>query len=359
MDLERRCCVVCSGDLELLYTIPDVPITFSPTIAPFETDVSREVKLCLCKQCGCVQLKTLIDPSILYNVSHNETAETPTWKEHHLQFSRFVLKQNVKRLLEIGGSSGSLYNHIENLVEDYTCLDMCDASNIPFKFVQGNCETYDFSNTDCICMSHVFEHLYNPKTFVENISPHVKKVIVSIPNMNHLLSAKSPSVIFNEHTYFVDKSTMEWLFGQSHYALRDFTEYKSHSLFMVFEKLDVPVDIPIVNRTYIAEAMKMIFDEMTIRVSHVKIADGAFIAPAGHMGQLLYSKIKSAHLSGFLDNDKAKQGRRVYGTPYYVRSFETLKDIDSPIVYLCGGVYNDEIRDQIMNLNNSTHIYTI
>jgi hypothetical protein len=128
---------------------------------------------------------------------------------------------------------------------------------------------------------------------------------------------------------------------------------------MVFEKLDVPVDIPIVNRTYIAEAMKMIFDEMTIRVSHVKIADGAFIAPAGHMGQLLYSKIKSAHLSGFLDNDKAKQGRRVYGTPYYVRSFETLKDIDSPIVYLCGGVYNDEIRDQIMNLNNSTHIYTI
>jgi hypothetical protein len=128
---------------------------------------------------------------------------------------------------------------------------------------------------------------------------------------------------------------------------------------MVFEKVDVLVNIPIVNRTYIAETMKMIFEEMTLKVSQVKIADGAFIAPAGHMGQLLYSKIKSADLSGFLDNDKAKQGRRVYGTPYYVRSFETLKGIDSPVVYLCGGVYNDEIRHQIINLNNSAHIYKI
>jgi hypothetical protein len=152
---------------------------------------------------------------------------------------------------------------------------------------------------------------------------------------------------------------MEWLFGQSHYTLREFTEYKSHSLFMVFEKSDVPVNIPIVNRTYIAESMKLIFSDMTMRFSHVIMANDAFIAPAGHMGQLLYSKIKPTGLSGFLDNDKAKQGRRVYGTPYYAYSFETLKDIDVPVVYLCAGVYNDEIRDQIINLNNSACIYNI
>ena len=358
MDLSRHCCVICSGVLEVLYTIPDVPITCSPTTMPVETDVLRDTTMCVCVQCGCVQLKTLVDPTILYGVSHNETAETPTWKEHHARFSRFVADQHVERLLEIGGSSGSLYNHLTKDV-DYTCLDMCDTPNAPFKFIQGNCETYDFSTIECICMSHVFEHLYNPRTFVENISPHVKKVILSIPNMNHLLSIRSPSIVFNEHTYFVDKSTMEWLFGQSHYVLRDFAEFKSHSLFMVFEKSSTSIEIPLVNRPHIAQSMKAIFDDMTRRFSSMAVVDGAFIAPAGHMGQLVYSQTKPKHLSGFLDNDTAKQGRRVYGTPFYAHRFDTLKGLDAPTVYLYAGVYSDEISRQISSINSSAQIYII
>jgi hypothetical protein len=358
MDLIRHSCAVCSGSLEVLYTIHDVPITCSPASMPIETDVVRDATTSVCTQCGCVQLKTLIDPAILYGTSHNETAETPTWKEHHKQFSQFVMRQRVDRLLEIGGSSGSLYDHIGKDV-DYTCLDMCDRPDAPFKFVQGNCETYDFSSTDCICMSHVFEHLYNPRVFVENISPHVKKVILSIPNMNHLLTIQSPSIVFNEHTYFVDKTTMEWLFGQSQYVLRDFEEYKSHSLFMVFEKSEGAVNPPLLNRTHISQTMKAIFDSMTRRFSHIDMPDSAFIAPAGHMGQLVYSKIKPTTLSGFLDNDRAKQGRRVYGTPFYAQSFSALKGLQSPVVYLYAGVYSDEIRDQVISINSSSQVFII
>jgi hypothetical protein len=208
-------------------------------------------------------------------------------------------------------------------------------------------------------MSHVFEHLYNPRTFVENISKHAHKIILSIPSMNYLLSIRSPSIVFNEHTYFVDRVNIEWLFSNYQYKLVKFEPYKSHSLFMVFEKAHESVDIKLENRRYISATMLEIFNDMARRFSSVPMVDRAFIAPAGHMGQMFFSHASPRSPIGFLDNDRAKQGRRVYGTPYTAFPFDVLKDIENPVVYLYGGVYTNEIASQILHLNGSTRIYEI
>ena len=53
-----------------------------------------------------------------------------------------------------------------------------------------------------------------------------------------------------------------------------------------------------------------------------------------------------------LDNDKNKQGKRLYGTSLRVDSPKILKDIESPVVILKAGVYNKEIKDDIIkNIN--------
>lgn len=354
----RSSCVICDGQLDELYTLQNAPVTFSPVTTPYETDVYNDISMSFCTSCSCVQLKTLIDQTVLYSESHNGTADTPTWKEHHSQFADFVRNHNIQRITEIGGSSGSLYRHIKDDV-DYACLDLCEPSTEIPNFIKANCETYDFTNTDTICMSHVFEHLYAPRRFIENISEHVSTVIISIPNMNHLLSMKSSSIVFNEHTYFVDKHNAEWLFGQYGYVLKKSQEFKNHSIFMSFQKSPDPVNVTLENRTYIPKQMKAIFQDMFRRFSSIPRYENAYIAPAGHMGQLVYCHGKLDSIIGFLDNDTSKQSRRVYGTPYLALPFHTIQSMDRPSIYVYAGVYTDEIVAQILSINKTAKIYII
>lgn len=355
--MERTQCVMCLGYLETIYTVPDMPATCAPTKMPPETDVVRDMVVGSCVNCGCVQLKTLNDPEILYSESHNETAETPTWRDHHSAFAEFVQAQGVSSLTEIGGSSGSLYRRLASDIQ-YTCLDLCEPSDaVPS--IRANCETYDFSGTDCICMSHVFEHLFNPRQFVEHISPSVRTVIVSIPNMTHLLSIRSLSIVFNEHTYFVDRTWMEWLFARCGYRLRSSAEFRKHSIFLAFEKSTDAAEYPLEPRPQIADTMKEIYAEMLTRCSRLTVSNGAFFVPAGHMGQLLYSLSRPSSLGGFLDNDRSKQGKRVYGTPHTVAPMEAIAGLESPTVYIYAGVYTDEISAQLLRLNNSVILYRV
>jgi hypothetical protein len=357
MPIERTNCVMCRGELETLYTVPNTPATCAPTTMPPETDHVHDMIVGHCTRCGCVQLKTLNDPELLYSQSHNETADTPTWRDHHRAFAEFVRAQGVQSLTEIGGSSGSLYRHLPPDLS-YTCMDLCEPSN-PAPFVRANCETYDFSGTDCICMSHVFEHLFNPREFVEHISPFVTTVILSIPNMTHLLSLGSLSIVFNEHTYFVDAEWMTWLFARCGYTLRSSLNFRTHSLFLCFEKTSEAVELPIVPRVEIGKTMKTIHAEMMSRCSNLSIPEGSFIAPAGHMGQLLYSLARPSSLRGFLDNDRSKQGKRVYGTPHTVAPMQALAGLDRPTVYVNAGVYTDEICAQLQGINNSAILYRV
>jgi len=54
-----------------------------------------------------------------------------------------------------------------------------------------------------------------------------------------------------------------------------------------------------------------------------------------------------------LDNDPQKHGKRLYGTHLKVASPKVLQDVSSPMVILKAGVYNEEIKRDIMeNIND-------
>jgi hypothetical protein len=352
----RTTCVVCFGVLDHLYTIPKMPITFSPSTQPFETDMYSDTTFLACQQCGCVQLKTLIDPDILYSHAHNGTNESPTWTDHHRQFAKFFLSSSPRSCIEIGGSSGVLFRLLPSDI-DYACLDICPPTDSRISFIQGNCESFDFKNTKCVVMSHVFEHLYNPMKFLANLS--VDEVVISIPNMQHLLNIGSSSIVFNEHTYFVDKTNVEWMFSQHGYRCDAVYEYGNHSIFMRFCRDACATPLPLENRQFIQIQMLDIFHKTHTRFLREPIQPGSFIVPGGHMGQLFYTFTKPECLIGFLDNDKNKHGLRVYGTPYVVSSFDTLKEYNGVNVYLYAGVYTDEIVAQIRTIQPTAKIHIV
>lgn len=60
------------------------------------------------------------------------------------------------------------------------------------------------------------------------------------------------------------------------------------------------------------------------------------------------------NLECIIDNDSFKQGKRLYGTNFKVHSPKVLKN-QNPVVILKAGVYNDEIKDDIVkNINSKT-----
>ena len=62
--------------------------------------------------------------------------------------------------------------------------------------------------------------------------------------------------------------------------------------------------------------------------------------------------LDTGRIVSLLDNDAKKQGRRLYGTSLMVQSPRVLKDVRDPVVILKAGVYNQEIKDDILGKIN-------
>jgi len=355
----RSECVFCNGSLSPFYKRDNFPITVNPPsiIQPYEEDIYSNQDFTVCKECSCVQLGTLIDPAILYKDAHNNTYNTPTWKEHHQTFCSFILKTEQNELLEIGGN-GFLYEMMKplNPALHYTCLDMCEPSekNPSIQYSIGNCETFNFPTHTNIVMSHVFEHLFNPRKFVERIhASQVESVYISIPHMERYVALCIPNLLHNEHTYYLDRTNVQWLFSQYDYELCDTYEFKNHSLFLKFIRKEGLEPLTLPNRPDIAEKINSQLRKNPFE--NVLLKPNSFIIPAGLYGQIGYYNSKSPIL-GYIDNDITKQGHRVYGTPYFVYSFDKLLSYSNITVYLVAGLYNPELKRQIESLNRQIEI---
>lgn len=356
----RTECVICSGELHFTFERKKYPITVNPPdiSESHELDKYCDQLFYTCMKCSCVQLGNLIDPSLLYKDNHNNTYNTPTWKEHHEQFSRFILKSGVESILELGGN-GILFKVMNNPHIRYSCLDMYDPIDKidGIQYYQGNCEEYEYPKGSTIVMSHVFEHLYNPRKFIKKIeSCGIESVYISIPNMKQMIELNNPTIMNNEHTYYVDRVNLEWLFSQYNYELYDEYEFKRHSLFFCFRRNIHVHKQSVQNRSEIANTLSA--QLQNIQFESIDMKPNSFIVPAGMFGQLLYY-YKQPDIIGFIDNDTSKQNHRVYGTPHYVYDFTILLNYGAVTVYLLAGPYTSELKQQIHSINANVEVIEV
>ena len=198
--MKREHCVVCKGTKFIaIYKQEQFPVCISSSSQNLEEDIFDTIEYIGCTNCGCVQLKTLTNPQVLYSVTHNNTYETPTWKQHHLLFSEFVLRNTSKQdFVEIGGASG-YFAELLAMKRQLTSMTIIDLAEKPsfklsIRYIQANCEEYDFRQIDSsvpIVLSHVFEHLYQPRKFLEKLKEaNTQTVCMSVPNLEICLKKK-------------------------------------------------------------------------------------------------------------------------------------------------------------------------
>ena len=64
---------------------------------------------------------------------------------------------------------------------------------------------------------------------------------------------------------------------------------------------------------------------------------------------LIFNGLNTNKITSILDNSKMKQGKRLYGTSFIVKSPSILKNYHNPSVILKTASYNEEIKNDITN----------
>jgi hypothetical protein len=392
----RNNCIICESTNSFIEIYNEfTPLCLVPTDEDVSTDLFGNITYIGCKKCGAIQLKTLIDPEILYKKSHNGCT-TGTWCAHHTMFADFILdgidKNIQNNFLEIGGNVGILAKIFKektlstNFKYEYSILDMCEETiNIDgINYIQGNCETYEnYQYNATVIMSHTFEHLYNPVKFVKQISvKKVKEIFISNPNMDSMLENDEISFINIEHTFYCNNSLLIKLFEYYGYICVKTINFKIHSTFYHFKMDETKTEMRSKDMVYDADSgsvtngivniydtdliptFKNYFKKREDIIKSFEIKEPFYICPGGHYGQTVYrflSEETRKNVLGFLDADETKLGKRNYGTPLYTFKRNKIQEYgNNPITVLLFSInqYLEEISKELYKFNENVQVLT-
>jgi len=363
---ERNYCILDNHTpVKELFTIEKFPVFMGCVDTPAEEDLFFD-QVWGVSDNGLVQLKTLIDPNILYENSHTPGSVGKIWQQHHKRFFDFIRdnSEGVEKYLEIGGASGSLWNNFSTLESEfsYEIIEPSyqESSDERLKYIRGFYETQSFGEKyKCIIHSHVFEHAYNPIDFLKKIFEDLTDdgvQFISIPNMKYWLRQGYTNTINFEHTYYLDEFVLEHVLLKAGFVIEK-KIVDNHSIFVKAIKSDddaVDVNFEYSKDLFLDYIYKLKSDVSTIVDS---ISGDVYLFGAHIFSQnLLNFGLDEGVVISILDNDIKKQNKRLYGTKLKIQSPEILRGLDSPTVVLRAGVYTNEISSQILNINPTTNI---
>ena len=382
--VREKCAVTDEAGFEPLFSY-DFPLFCGCTNLPQSEDIIAKMDFVIANPSGVVQLKNLIPLDLLYQNGHDSGAVGALWSSHHAEFADFVMSFSPKNVLEIGGGHSKLALNClaKNPNLNYTIIEPNPTKHERINYIEKFFgETTLPQKYDCIVHSHLFEHIYNPNEFLGKIYENLcddlcggaqtreskARLIFSLPNMQKWLSNKFTNTLNYEHSIFLNEPVIKYLLHKNGFKVLQKRYFKEHSIFFACEK--------VINRACVSESQitlksqyaqnkamigefldfyrRKILDLNAILESTTK---PVYLFGAHLFSQfLLYNGLQSAKIISILDNNKAKQGKRLYGTRFLVQSPQILRNKNALLI-LNAGAYTDEIKSDILeNINARTEI---
>jgi len=361
-----------STNLENLHIIPNFPILMSCTTEEESNDITKDLVWQIGKDSGIIQLKNLIPLDILYSIPHSGTTGE-LWRQHHQEFSKFLNKFNPSSVLEIGGSHGILATeYLQNNLIPWTIIEpnASPIDNCPAKFIKDffDDKFYTADKIDTIVHSHVFEHVYDPTQFMQDISNLMhngNKLIFTLPNMQTMLENKYTNCLNFEHTIFLSETYVEYLMSKFGFRIIEKSYFKNHSIFFSTVRDDavVPLEVDLnlyeKNKKLYLDCVKYYEDlivELNNKLNYTTLP--VYLFGAHIFSQYLITVgLDITKINSILDNDSNKQHKRLYGTNLKIQSPKVLHNGGPMVVILKAGFYNEEIKQDILENINSNIIF--
>jgi hypothetical protein len=368
--IERnRDVVFDNDDLEDLYTFKQFPVFMGCVEQDSSKDILSDMNWKISKKSGMIQLNPLLPLDVVYNMEHGSGTTGKAWDEHHTSFADFIYKFKPNSILEIGGLHGILakkYLELDNNVE-WTMIEPNPTvdSDLPIEVIKGFFDDKFTSNKkfEAIIHSHVLEHVYNPDEFMNHKSSFMSEgdlLIFTVPNMQIMLENNYTNCINFEHTIYFTESYIEYFLNKYNFKLIEKQYFKKdHSIFYcavktsktsfnlsegLYKKNKATFQKYIDNHLSDVNKINRIINKTNLPV---------YLFGAHVFSQYLISfGLDISKIICLLDNDVRKENKRLYGTSLISKSPKILKDIPEAIVILRAGVYNDEIKTDILtNIN--------
>ena len=374
MKIKKReaCILTHKKDLEVLHTFKKFPVFMGCIDQDESLDLLQEMRWVISRESGLIQLENLLPLEIIYQEEHGAGSVGKMWMDHHRAFAKFINESEPTSVFEIGGGHGILEKEYRAYKEiPWTILEPnpSPVEGVKAKYIKGYFDEkfqYD-EHVDTVVHSHVLEHIYEPDSFMEQLSNFMKfgtRIIFSIPNMQVMMRKKYLNCLNFEHTYLLGEEYINYLLTKHGFELNK-KEYfmDDHSIFYSAERKLKVKEIKLSEELY--DRNKAVFLEFLNYYNKIIKDVNALIEKTNNPIYLFGGHIFSQYLIQFglntdkieciLDNDRNKQGRRIYGHRLKVKSPEILRDVDAPVVILKAGVYNDEIKNEILNkINKNT-----
>ena len=369
-----NCPITGENDLELLHSFKNFPIYMGCVNSNQNDDVLSDMNWFIGKKNGVIQLNPLIPLETLYSQSHGSGTVGKLWELHHKSFAEFISKFKLQNILEIGSGHGKL---IENYFSYYPDSRWTVVEPNPkikkdhrIKVYQGLFdENFNFNNNiEGVVHSHVIEHLYFPHNLLKNIYNKIKIGtfhIFSVPNLEVMIEKKYTNALNFEHTLFLNEELIEEILEVSGFEIIEKKKFmEDHSIFYATKKIDACKKKNF-NNNYKKnkEIYKKYIDFHKELVTNInkKINETQteiYLFGAHVFSQFLLNfGLKENKIKCILDNDEKKQDKRLYGTNLKVYSPKILKSVRNATVILRSGVYNNEIKNDIINNINKNVVF--
>ena len=368
--IKRHCCVLTGKeDLEDLYTLRNFPVFMGCVDSPISQDIKTNMAWGISRGCGLIQLKELIPLEDLYPQSHGSGCIGKLWDEHHRALACFIHQFKPGAVLELGGAHGRLSKEYQAFDQvPWTIIEPnpTPQEDVKARFIKGFFDEHFCFNEpfDAVVHSHVFEHIYEPSVFMRHLSGFMRQgqyLLFSVPNMQVMLEKKFTNCVNFEHTVFLTEPYIEYLLSSHGFRLIK-REYflEDHSIFYAAlrdtslnEGQALP-DLYAVNKALYSKYVQ--YHERLIAQINQRMQTARqeiFLFGAHVVSQyLLAFGLDAAKISGVLDNDPNKQGKRLYGTDLKTFSPKILAGFKNPTVILRSGVFSQEIKKGILeNIN--------
>ena len=370
----RNKCVICQHPILVdCYTFKEFPINMGTD--PVNDYHYQDMEWVSCDKCGELQLKTLIDESVLYGKTHNGSVGK-SWVEHNNTFVDFIASECYGNVLEIGGGNLHIANKIaeSDKVNNYHIIDSNifkeNATTYKFNFSEDlfDLNTIPDKSYDFIIHSHTLEHLYEPALELKQLNRVLKsngKMFFSVPLINNMLKQGYTNALNFEHTFYLNEDLIRTLLINTGFDIDRSDYFSTNAItnwcFFVSCSVCKPSNNIIDKNLNIVKEFKNFIKlqndiVLTINKELEKyINSDIFIFGAHIFTQFLLNFGLKTNFINVLDNDINKQGEFLYGTNLVVESPKILSEYKNPVVVLKAGQFNNEIKQDILeNINNKT-----
>ena len=374
MDVINRdfCIFTRRKDLKLIRSFPKFPVFMGCVEQPEAKDIVADMNWYISAGSGSLQLNPLIPLELVYPAQHNE-AVGRLWTMHHQQFAEFIAEFDVHEVFEIGGANAIVARNFLNLRPGakWTLVEPNPkvAPEAGIQVIQGFFDDrFSYDGTfDAVVHSHLFEHVYDPRQFIEHLKGFVpvgKMHIFTLPNLMHFLKNCYTNCLNFEHTCFLIEPYIDTLLARNGFEIVSKRYFQDHSVFYATRRIEAVQDIAYPN---LYEQNSALFRNFLTYHENI-VADmnrrlESESRPVYLFGAHIFSQfliafgLNTRKIVAILDNGPQKIGKRLYGTSLKVYSPKVLKDKGENCVILKTGMYNEEIKAQILQDINEQTIF--